>query len=145
MPLLTILKSAIKKHHITKTLISTGSTPLSAQADIPFPTRIHPPLPLFTSTAPHSPAMPPPSYHPSSAAHTLSTPTTTTTSTQTQISTPVLRLRATAPEPSTRRRIQWAEDVVDNEGLGRKSSKGMTFLYTRLLPLRAEINRLVSN
>lgn len=22
------------------------------------------------------------------------------------------------------RRIQWAEDVVDNEGLGRKSSKG---------------------
>lgn len=26
---------------------------------------------------------------------------------------------------STRRRIQWAEDVVDNEGLGRKSSKGM--------------------
>jgi len=24
-----------------------------------------------------------------------------------------------------RRRIQWAEDVVDNEGLGRKSSKGM--------------------
>ena len=26
----------------------------------------------------------------------------------------------------TRRpRIQWAEDVVDNEGLGRKKSKGM--------------------
>jgi protein phosphatase 1 regulatory subunit 11 len=24
----------------------------------------------------------------------------------------------------SRRRIQWAEDVVDNEGLGRKSSKG---------------------
>jgi protein phosphatase 1 regulatory subunit 11 len=23
------------------------------------------------------------------------------------------------------RRIQWAEDVVDNEGLGRKSSKGL--------------------
>jgi protein phosphatase 1 regulatory subunit 11 len=25
----------------------------------------------------------------------------------------------------TRRRIQWAEDVVDNEGLGRKKSKGV--------------------
>lgn len=28
---------------------------------------------------------------------------------------------------NTRRRIQWAEDVVDNEGLGRKSSKGGVF------------------
>jgi hypothetical protein len=35
-----------------------------------------------------------------------------------------LRLRAEA-EPSERRRIQWAEDVVDNEGMGKKSSKGM--------------------
>lgn len=48
----------------------------------------------------------------------------------------VLRLRgAHSPSPSTasedtteqstgqRRRIQWAEDVVDNEGLGRKKSK----------------------
>src|SRR4051812_4940053 len=32
---------------------------------------------------------------------------------------------------SSRRRIQWAEDVVDNEGLGRKSSKGYS------LPLQA--------
>jgi len=32
----------------------------------------------------------------------------------------VLRLRA---EPSERRHIQWAEDVVDNEGMGKKSSK----------------------
>ncbi|KAF2720790.1 hypothetical protein K431DRAFT_304040 [Polychaeton citri CBS 116435] len=31
-----------------------------------------------------------------------------------------LRLRA---EPEERRRIQWAEDVVDNEGMGKKSSK----------------------
>lgn len=31
-----------------------------------------------------------------------------------------LRLRA---EPQERRRIQWAEDVVDNEGMGKKSSK----------------------
>jgi len=34
-----------------------------------------------------------------------------------------LRLRAEA-EPSERRRIQWAEDVIDNEGMGKKSSKG---------------------
>ncbi|KAL1646972.1 Type 1 phosphatases regulator ypi1 [Didymella pomorum] len=33
----------------------------------------------------------------------------------------VLRLRA---EPEERRHIQWAEDVVDNEGMGKKSSKG---------------------
>ncbi|KAF1921804.1 phosphatase inhibitor-domain-containing protein [Ampelomyces quisqualis] len=32
----------------------------------------------------------------------------------------VLRLRA---EPTERRRIQWAEDVIDNEGMGKKSSK----------------------
>ena len=32
-----------------------------------------------------------------------------------------LRLRA---EPVQRRHIQWAEDVVDNEGMGKKSSKG---------------------
>lgn len=32
----------------------------------------------------------------------------------------VLRLRA---EPAERRRIQWAEDVIDNEGMGKKSSK----------------------
>jgi len=31
-----------------------------------------------------------------------------------------LRLRA---EPEERRRIQWAEDVIDNEGMGKKSSK----------------------
>ena len=35
-----------------------------------------------------------------------------------------LRLRAEA-EPSEGRRIQWAEDVIDNEGMGKKSSKGM--------------------
>ena len=34
----------------------------------------------------------------------------------------VLRLRA---EPSEQRRIQWAEDVIDNEGMGKKSSKGI--------------------
>ena len=56
--------------------------------------------------------------------------------TQTQTTTPVdsggdggmtvvLRLRG-AHEPQARARVQWAEDVVDNEGLGRKSSKGMS-------------------
>jgi protein phosphatase 1 regulatory subunit 11 len=39
--------------------------------------------------------------------------------------TAVLRLRG-APEPMARARVQWAEDVVDNEGLRRKSSKGMS-------------------
>jgi len=34
----------------------------------------------------------------------------------------ILRLRG-APPP-TNRSVQWAEDVVDNEGLGRKKSKG---------------------
>jgi protein phosphatase 1 regulatory subunit 11 len=32
---------------------------------------------------------------------------------------------AEASGGETRRRIQWAEDVVDNEGLGRKKSKGL--------------------
>jgi protein phosphatase 1 regulatory subunit 11 len=41
----------------------------------------------------------------------------------------VLRLRA---EPSERRRIQWAEDVIDNEGMGKKSSKGSASLPTAL-------------
>jgi protein phosphatase 1 regulatory subunit 11 len=34
-------------------------------------------------------------------------------------------------ESRSRRRIQWAEDVIDNEGLGRKKSKGL-----RLPPLK---------
>lgn len=42
-----------------------------------------------------------------------------------------LRLRA---EPAPRRGIRWAEDVVDNEGLGRKSSKGE---ITSLVPFKA--------
>ncbi|KAJ1558292.1 hypothetical protein HK405_014007, partial [Cladochytrium tenue] len=36
----------------------------------------------------------------------------------------VLRLRAVAlASPPSERRIQWADSVEDNEGLGRKSSK----------------------
>ena len=58
-----------------------------------------------------------------------STPSTTTTAPRQA----VLRLRGAAREGEeveaegsvrTRRRIQWAEDVVDNEGMGKKKSKG---------------------
>nr|OQO30693.1 hypothetical protein B0A51_01968 [Rachicladosporium sp. CCFEE 5018] len=50
------------------------------------------------------------------------TPSATQTITDASPSTPsaTLRLRAPAVE---RRGISWAEDVVDNEGMGRKSSK----------------------
>jgi hypothetical protein len=44
-----------------------------------------------------------------------------------------LRLRA-EPGSSERRGIQWAEDVIDNEGMGKKSSKGtslsVSFAFT---------------
>lgn len=41
-----------------------------------------------------------------------------------------LRLRAVAAPSEAR--VQWAEDVVDNEGLGRKRSKG---IYLRQIAL----------
>jgi protein phosphatase 1 regulatory subunit 11 len=47
-----------------------------------------------------------------------------------------LRLRAeeaptdTREETSASRRIRWSEDVVDNEGMGKKSSKGTSKLYS---------------
>lgn len=41
-----------------------------------------------------------------------------------------LRLRA---EPAEERHIQWAEDVIDNEGMGKRSSKGMFSSHTRSL------------
>ena len=52
-----------------------------------------------------------------------------TASTQVQVETSIaepsqagtLRLRAT---PANEQRVQWADDVVDNEGMGKKSSKG---------------------
>ena len=51
----------------------------------------------------------------------------TTTAIQTQIEVPVLRLRAVQDEPAlnvrSRPRLQWAEDVIDNEGMGKKKSK----------------------
>ena len=63
------------------------------------------------------------------SGETASTATATMTTTAT---TPILVLRAAADVDedqaggarSSGPRIQWSEDVVDNEGLGRKSSKG---------------------
>jgi protein phosphatase 1 regulatory subunit 11 len=51
------------------------------------------------------------------------------TQTETQNPTLVLRsIQAEPADPSEQRHIQWAEDVVDNENMGKKSSKGMSFL-----------------
>lgn len=41
-----------------------------------------------------------------------------------------LRLRAAAAPNDTR--VRWAEDVIDNEGLGRKRSKGSSFKMSQL-------------
>lgn len=52
-----------------------------------------------------------------------------------------LRLRAEeappeAPEETApSRRIRWSEDVVDNEGMGKKSSKGTVNLSHVILPI----------
>lgn len=52
----------------------------------------------------------------------MTTTTTEATPHVPQASVPVtLRLRV---EPAEERHIQWAEDVIDNEGMGKKSSKG---------------------
>jgi hypothetical protein len=58
------------------------------------------------------------------AEGSMGSQTQTQTSTDTRETTAVLRLRG-AHEPVARRAVQWAEDAVDNEGLGKKSSKGM--------------------
>lgn len=56
-------------------------------------------------------------------------PTTSNTRTVEVRPRPVLRLSAPSgtlrlrAEPAEERHIQWAEDVVDNEGMGKKSSK----------------------
>ncbi|SLM34088.1 type 1 phosphatase regulator ypi1 [Lasallia pustulata] len=50
---------------------------------------------------------------------TTAQPSHTTTTTRVEVA-GTLRLRGV---PAEDRRIRWAEDVVDNEGLGRKSSK----------------------
>ncbi|KAJ5212713.1 uncharacterized protein N7498_004359 [Penicillium cinerascens] len=49
-----------------------------------------------------------------------------------------LRLRGdetpSASEPSSARRIRWSEDVVDNEGMGKKSSK-VCCIYHKARPI----------
>jgi hypothetical protein len=74
--------------------------------------------------------------------------------TQTQTNTPadsggeggprvVLRLRG-AHEPQARARVQWAADVVDNEGLGRKSSKGMSSTILTSIELRSRAGTAIN-
>lgn len=41
-----------------------------------------------------------------------------------QTHSPILRLRGEHPSRGRGPRVQWAEGVVDNEGMGKKSSKG---------------------
>ena len=68
-----------------------------------------------------------------SAATTSQAQTVVTTETQTPAPpVPILRLRGAH---ASRRRVQWTEDVVDNEGLGRKSSKGNRTCSGRTKPL----------
>ncbi|KAF1814405.1 hypothetical protein P152DRAFT_270485 [Eremomyces bilateralis CBS 781.70] len=76
--------------------------------------------------------MPPsaPQQVPRTTSSRTTATTTTTTTTTTSTHTPALplrtlRLRAVDGSPAQResRHIQWAEDVVDNEGMGKKSSK----------------------
>ena len=56
----------------------------------------------------------------SRAATRTGTQTITQTNAGPSIPIPTLRLRA---ERGERRHIQWAEDVIDNEGMGKKKSK----------------------
>lgn len=55
---------------------------------------------------------------------------------------PTLRLRAeeatdTSEATSSSRRIRWSEDVIDNEGMGKKSSKGKDIIHLHLFHLPA--------
>ncbi len=73
-------------------------------------------------------------YRPSTRPGTT---TATQTQTQTPTETPVLRLRAVQDEVNpnirSRQRLHWAEDAVDNEGLGRKKSKGTSCVLAQNL------------
>lgn len=83
--------------------------------------------------APYTRPTPTPSSHPSSTR-----PTRPSTSTTQTITTPIpvppsatLRLRAAldpaAPPPEAPRHVQWAPTVINNENMGKKSSKGLSF------------------
>ena len=75
------------------------------------------------------------SYQQRRLAHRPATRPASATATQTIRQTPLLRLRAEPEEPAAdRRRIQWAEDVVDNEGMGKKKSKGRPQIAPYSLP-----------
>lgn len=93
----------------------------------------------------------PPSISPSTRSHRQ---TALSTTSQTQIETnaaphprldiPVgtLRLRATAAPNDTR--VRWAEDVIDNEGLGRKRSKGSSSKMPQLAVRRTGRNAMAT-
>lgn len=59
----------------------------------------------------------------SSGTATPTSGSQTITTDPTQQPSATLRLRGASPSTSSGRRIQWAEDVIDNEGMGKKSSK----------------------
>ncbi|KAK2625856.1 hypothetical protein QTJ16_005168 [Diplocarpon rosae] len=62
-------------------------------------------------------------HQPPSFARQTQTTTQTDTPSETRTQ-PILHLRGAPREAApTERRIQWAEDVIDNEGLNRKKSK----------------------
>lgn len=65
---------------------------------------------------------------PTSSQTQLVTPSQSQAQIQTQTQ-PAAILRLRGGHNPTRRSVQWSEDVVDNEGLGRKSSKGTPDLY----------------
>ncbi|MCJ1425067.1 hypothetical protein MMC29_002955 [Sticta canariensis] len=64
--------------------------------------------------------MPSPSINPSTGTQTQLETVDSLPHSRTVIPTLTLRLRGM---PAERRHIRWASDVIDNEGLGRKSSK----------------------
>lgn len=61
----------------------------------------------------------------------------TQTGTQAPASTAPAILRLRGAHPASDHRVQWAESVVDNEGLGRKRSKGNFISLILTLPLSA--------
>lgn len=96
------------------------SNPYTNTSNLPHNTNqstinLRPQLPLLLRMAP------PPQRQ--AVPSTSQTQPTTQTQTQPQTqTTAILRLRGA--HESTGRSVQWREDVVDNEGLGRKKSKG---------------------
>ena len=93
----------------------------------------HPSHPADTPSTPSTPSMAVQAPHQSGLpTRPVTTSTGTMTSTAAEggasrtslalASSGTLRLRAVA---ATDRHIQWAEDVIDNEGMGKKSSKGV--------------------